>query len=100
MATRTGKSRARIGTALLEQLADLDARSISPETAGKLLQLGFDAWHKRRAAGLAKKARDGSLRPDEKDELDEYIRAADLLAILQSRARQSLKNAGGESREQ
>ena len=93
MATKTGKSRGRIGTALLEQLADLDARSISPETANKFLQLRFDSWHKRRVTGLSKKARDGSLLPEEKDELDEYIRAADLLAVLQSRARQALKNA-------
>jgi hypothetical protein len=97
MATKTGKSRGRIGTALLEQLADLDAQSISPETAEKLLQLRFDSWHKRRVAGLLKKAQDGRLLPEEKDELDEYIRAADLLAVLQSRARQALKNAGRTS---
>jgi hypothetical protein len=48
-------------------------------------------------AGLSKKARDGSLLAEGKDELDEYIRAAELLAVLQSRARQALKNAGRAS---
>jgi hypothetical protein len=42
MATRTGRARARhIRTAMLEQLAEVDARSLSPETARTYLQLGF-----------------------------------------------------------
>jgi hypothetical protein len=32
--------------------------------------------------------------PAERAELDEFIRVAELLAILQSRARQALKRAG------
>jgi hypothetical protein len=37
------------------------------------------------------------LTPSEEDELDEYIRVADLLAILQSRARRALKDADRSS---
>jgi len=42
---------------------------------------------------LSQKARAGSRTPAERAELDEFIRVADLLAILQSRARQALKRA-------
>ena len=78
---------------MLEQLAELDARSLSPDTARKLLQLEFDAAEKARVTVLSRKAQDGTLLPDERAELDEYIRIADAIAVLQSRARQALKQA-------
>ncbi|HEV3166645.1 MAG TPA: hypothetical protein VGZ22_21650 [Isosphaeraceae bacterium] len=79
---------------MLEQLAELDAETLSPETARTLLHLRFDPSHEERVEVLSAKAREGALLPSERDELDEFIRVADLLAILQSRARQALKNAG------
>jgi hypothetical protein len=95
MATKTGTAGLEpVGTALLEQLADLDVRSISPGTARKLLELRFGSSHQRRVTALSQKAQEGTLTPAERAELDEYIRVADLLAILQSRARQALRNAG------
>ncbi len=83
-----------VGTAVLEQLAELDVQSISPETARKLLQFHFDASHHERVSLLSEKAEQGTLTPAEQDELDEYIRVGTLLGILQSRARQVLRNAG------
>jgi len=50
--------------------------------------------HQEQVDALSQKARAGSLTPAESAELDEFIRVADLLAILQSRARQALKRAG------
>lgn len=41
---------------------------------------------------LSAKAQEGDLSKQEKEDLDEYLRAADLLAVLQSRARRSLLN--------
>jgi hypothetical protein len=82
-----------VGTAMLEQLADLDAESISPATARKFLDLAFSHTQQDRVHALSQKAREGSLTPTEAAELDEFIRVADLLAILQSRARRALKNA-------
>jgi len=82
-----------VGTAVLEQLAELDVESISPATARKLLRFRFAASHHRRVHTLSAKAQEGTLSPAERDELDEYIRVGTLLAILQSRARQVLKNA-------
>lgn len=95
MATNTGAERTEhVGTSMLEQLADIDERSLSPETARKLLQLRFERSHQERVSLLSAKAREGSLTPAEHDELDEYIHVGDLLAILQSKARQVLKHAG------
>jgi hypothetical protein len=80
-----------IGTAILDQLSAIDARDLSPETARTILDLGFDDAHHQRVTSLSTGAAQGSLTPAEHEELDEYIRVADLLAILQSKARHALK---------
>jgi hypothetical protein len=46
---------------------------------------------------LSAKAQKGTLTPEERAELDEYIRVGYELAILQSRARLSLKRANRSS---
>lgn len=89
MAIRTGTTRHEpLGTAVLEQLAELDVESISPATARKLLGFQFAPSHHRRVRTLSAKAQEGTLSPAERHELDEYVRVGTLLAILQSRARQ------------
>jgi hypothetical protein len=95
MAINTVAAKAEpVGTAMLEQLADLDPKSISPETARKFLDLAFSPLQRERVHSLSQKAREGSLTAAEEADLAEFIRVADLLAILQSRARQALKRAG------
>jgi hypothetical protein len=58
------------------------------------LKLDFPKYDHDRVAELSAKANEGSLNGDEREELDEYLRVADLLALFQSRARLSLKRAG------
>ena len=95
MATKTDVPKPEpVGTTILEQLTDLDARSLSPETARKLLGLGFTRSQQERVDELSRKAREGELTPAERADLDEFIRVADMLAILQSRARQARRRAG------
>lgn len=96
MATRAEKraQSGSVGIGLLEQFASLRAESLSVETALRLLEMDFDASEKHRFSVLSGKAQEARLLPDEQSELDEYLRVADLLAILQSRARQALKLAG------
>ena len=95
MATKTVAAKPEpVGTAMLERLAELDAKSISPGTARMFLDLRFSRSQQQRVDALSQKAREGSLTPTEGAELDEFIRVADILAILQSRARQALKHAG------
>jgi hypothetical protein len=94
MATGTRRTKRRhAGTAILDQLAALEVRNISAETAQTLLKLGFDEFHLQRFETLAAKKREASLSPAEQDELDEYIQTADVLAIVQSKARQALSIA-------
>ena len=40
---------------------------------------------------MTAKAREASLTPSEQEDLDEYIQTADILAIVQSKARQAIK---------
>jgi hypothetical protein len=65
--------------------------NLSPAAARSILQLDFNAADRERMNALAEKARHGRLSPDEDQELNEFIRVGHLLAIMQSKARQSLK---------
>ena len=94
MTLKASPTRARsAGTGMLEQLAELEARGMSPDTARRLLQLDFDPAEKARVTVLSQKAQEGTLLLDEQAELDEFIRVADALAVLQSRARQALRHS-------
>ena len=64
---------------------------LSSATARKFLELGFSAAHQKRFDALSAKARQGTLTPAEGRELDDFIHVGNLLAILQSKARQALK---------
>jgi hypothetical protein len=85
------------GTAILNRLIQPEQDDLSPETAQFLLNLDFPKKDHARVATLSAKAAEGTLGPREREELDEYLRVADLLALLQSKARRSLKNAGFRS---
>ncbi|MCI0640129.1 MAG: hypothetical protein L0Y72_00525 [Gemmataceae bacterium] len=64
--------------------------NLTPEMARSVLRLDFrDADH-RRVEKLLAKAQNGTLSNEEKTELDEFLQAADHLAVLQSKARRSL----------
>jgi hypothetical protein len=89
VATTTGS----IGAELLEKLIELDPREISPPTARKFLSLAFTDVEQEAVSALMAKARAGTLTAAEGFELDEFLHIADLLAILQSRARQALKHS-------
>ncbi len=80
-----------IGTAILDQLVGLDARSLSPETAREFLAVDFEPAARARVKALMAKAQEDRLGGDEQDELDEFLHVADLLAILHSKARQALR---------
>lgn len=59
--------------------------------AKAILELDFHQVDKDRMHGLAAKARVGTLSAQEADLIDTYGKLGSLLAILQSKARQSLK---------
>ena len=77
-----------VGTAALGAfLTEARCPEASLQRRRKLLELAFGRAPGAESRRLSQKARASSLTPTERAELDEFIRVADLLAILQSRAR-------------
>ena len=69
-----------------------DQPTLSVDAAEALLQIGFAPVDRRRMNHLAEKNRAGRLTSRDEQELNSYIRAGQLLGILQSKARQSLRS--------
>ncbi|MCA9131148.1 MAG: hypothetical protein KDB22_28885 [Planctomycetales bacterium] len=66
--------------------------SLSSEAAEALLKLQFPEEDTNRMNELAGKNRLGELSDSERDEMTRYSRVGNLLSLLRSKARQSLKN--------
>jgi hypothetical protein len=65
--------------------------ALAPELARHILALAFSEEDKARMTELATKNQEGAISPEEKEELFNYIKVGDLLALLQSKARKALK---------
>ena len=66
-------------------------KALSPTVARHVLKLQFSATDQNRMHELAAKNRAGELTTEEADELDNFVKVGDLLALLQSKARQRLR---------
>lgn len=86
-------SPARSPAAIWERVLLPAKEDLSIEEARYFLRLRFPPRDVRRMNSLAMKARDGTLTQAEDEELEDYIQVGHLLGILQSRARQALKQA-------
>jgi len=80
---------------IFSRIFEPEKPNLSAAAARSILRLDFRASDRQRMNALAEKARRSALSPDEDQELDDYIRVGHLLAIMQSKARQSLKKANG-----
>jgi hypothetical protein len=76
---------------LLGRLFERSGPRLSLETANYFLGLRFTDEESARMNELSHKAQSGTLTPPESAELDAFIHVADFLALMQSRARRSLK---------
>lgn len=85
------------GAAIMERLIDPDNADLTPEAARSILRLDFPKRDHKRMASLSAKASAGTLTERDRAELEDYLRVADLLALLQSKARKSLKKPGNGS---
>lgn len=83
--------------AILDRVIRPERDDLSPEAARSLLRLEFDGRDRERMNELSAKARDETLTADEERELDCFVHVGHLLALLQSKARQSLKKDGAGS---
>jgi hypothetical protein len=83
------------GTAIMNRLIEPDGDDLSAAGANFILGLDFADFDHARMAELSAKAQTGDLSADEQDELGEYLRAGDMLAILKLKARRSLDRISG-----
>ena len=72
---------------ILDRLLDPVGRSLTPEAARRLIDLRADPVAQQRMDELADRCNEGVLTADEMAEYDAYISAANLIAILQAKAK-------------
>jgi len=72
---------------MMDRVLDPISRCFTHEAATALVRLRADAEMQRRIDELADKCNEGHLSAEERAEYEAYVWAADLIAILQSKAR-------------
>lgn len=84
--------------AIFSRLWETDDGQMSPEIARHVLRLGFSDQDRARMHELAAKNQESSITSTEREELDNYVKVGDFLAILQSKARRLLKQPDNAKR--
>ena len=79
---------------LVADLAERLGGTLNPESARTILALQLDGPTPERRQELADKANEGQLTAEERAEYETYAQVRGMLAILQSKARLHLKQAG------
>jgi hypothetical protein len=77
--------------AIFARLIKADSGDLARDLARYILTLGFDEEFQARLRELAARNQEGGLTPEEQSELQSYVKVGRLLALLQSKARRSLK---------
>jgi hypothetical protein len=77
--------------ALFGRLIKVDERKLAPDLARYILTLGFDEADQTRMRELAERNQEGKLSPAEREQLQSYVKAGHLLALLHSKVRRSLR---------
>ncbi len=89
----SARSPDKTGSAIWGRIVKPGQANLAPEVARAILKLDFDSQDLLRVDEFSEKARKGTLTCDERAELEEYVRVGNELAVLQSKARLSLKRA-------
>ena len=76
--------------AYLDRMLEPVSRCLTPEVADRLVQLQADPELQARIDELADKCTEGDLTDEERGEYETYVRAGNVIAILQAKARKSL----------
>ncbi len=90
MVTATANSEAVI----FARMIDAESTQLSIDGARSLLSIDFSADDRTRMHELAQKAQAGELSAEDEQELANYRDLGNVLAIMHSRARRVLKQAG------
>jgi hypothetical protein len=80
--------------AIFSRVVDRSLSHFSTETARSILDLGFGEEDHARIDELTTRNQDGALSVEEKEELMNYVKVGNLLALFQSKARTFLKDQG------
>ncbi len=75
----------------LDRLLEPFAICLTPDVAAKVADMRVDDEMQRRIDHLADRANEGLLTSDENDEYAGYLRAIDVIAVLQAKARSQLR---------
>ena len=81
-------------TGYLDRFLDPVTDAFTPEMARTVVNLRADADTQARIEELRHKANEGTLTPDEDAEYKEFVEAADIISIIQSKARKFLAKHG------
>ena len=79
--------------AIFSRLLANGTKGISPVVARHILALRFGDEDKARMHELAVKNQEGKLSPEERQELENYVKVGDLLTILKAKVRSALKKS-------
>ncbi|ETX03566.1 hypothetical protein [Candidatus Entotheonella palauensis] len=82
-------------SATLTQLLEPVGRCLTPDVARELVNLRADPVVQARIEELADKNTEGELSAEERDEYETYVRATEIISILQAKARAILMHHGG-----
>lgn len=83
--------------AIWGRVLDAETPTFTPEAARAIIALDFPQADKDRMNDLAAKARSGAITTEEMEEVENYGRVGSLLGGLKSKARASLRRAGGKN---
>jgi hypothetical protein len=86
----------KTGAAILSRALQVKDKDVPPEGARFILGLGIREEDKKRMLKLLEKQQKGRITAQEKDELESYVQADNLLSILKAQALLALKRAGQE----
>lgn len=90
-ANKVDMPKTTIPTRVLDRLLDPVVRCLSPRAARELVSLRADEEAQARVRELAEKCNEGTLSAEERAEYEAYAMAANIVAILQAKARALLR---------
>jgi hypothetical protein len=79
---------------ILDQMLDPVGDCLTPDVAARIAALRASPRTQRRLDELAEKNAEGKLKAGEEAEYEAYVEALDVIAILQAKARRTIKLAG------
>jgi hypothetical protein len=79
---------------ILDRMLDPVGQCLTPAVAARIARLRAGPRTQGRVEALAVKNSEGTLTPREETEYQAYVEALDVIAILQAKARKTLKSAG------